>query len=157
MGCPYNWSNRAEITLDDTHLNFRMYYDIKGSREALATRNQICVGTVLYYKPSQQGKLQLHVDFSSARTKYRWGWLLGNRPSSFVCVAGRNSGKRIPEPETPSQMVSAYSACVWNPDKNALGTFEPHQPYPRALWFLTEGELSGRTHSWLLQSPGFTL
>lgn len=45
------------ITLGDTYLNFRFYYDIKGSREALATRNQICTGTVLHYKPSQQGVL----------------------------------------------------------------------------------------------------
>lgn len=44
------------ITLGDTYLN-RFYYEIKGSREALATRNQICTGTVLHYKPSQQGVL----------------------------------------------------------------------------------------------------
>lgn len=79
------------ITLDDTYLNFRFYYNIKGSREALASRNQICMGQFFTINPPSRGRSNCMLTFG-LRLKSRWGWLLGNRLSALVCAAVQNSG-----------------------------------------------------------------
>ena len=80
------------ITPGDTYLNFRFYYNIKGSREALAARNQICMGQFFIINPPSRGRSNCMLTFLGLRLKSRWGWLLGNRLRALVCAFVQNSG-----------------------------------------------------------------